>query len=1455
MTTDKLQSSTVAHCCGHHLNLVRSPGRLSILVGAALAIILAWTSFAFAQVQGQNSRNGDLTPVAKPLSKSSIERRFRSIHPVPLQHFGNAVPGARLLSRQSKAAALIAAHQRATSMRPMNGSQSFNPYGLPGIQLRPTLPGGEIPTSVVTGDFNKDGIQDFVVANALTNDLWLYLGKGDGTFQLPRVIPLSKGLTPIYLATADLRGNGTLDLVVSESDTSTIGVLLGNGDGTFGYETEYTLPQPPLALVIADFNKDGKLDIAASMSAETDDFPVIALLTGDGTGNFSGPTISHRSALWSYGSGLAAADVNGDGLPDLLLIDQDSQGSGTGATIYLNNGDGTFSAGQNIVQNSPESASQDGRLADVNEDGCPDALIADEIGGVWVALGDCNGRFGTPTLIRTGESNAAIQVADVNGDGHLDIVMSTFPGLTESFGAIGLSSAMAGPGLTSGDTVVVLLGDGKGNFSVARNYLGPGQSTSLAVADFNGDGHPDIVTANNDTDSMSVYLNDGSGGYGFPQGIFVDQPGDGVINAPVSGVDVVDLNGDGKPDVVFLNSEESSEYYLVSLVNDGTGKFETPNFLDLHENNTSGTSTPVGDFRVANFRGGSSADFVAVEQFDCGPGYILFAPGNGDGTFGTPVVTQAAGASGTMTVGDFNGDGKLDFGVVDGTDKVLTAFLGNGDGTFHAAASTALTEDAIYTRVYSGDFNRDGRLDVLAYDGTNLWEFDGNGDGTFQAGREVETALSAIALGDLNGDGQPDLGAFQNDVATNSGVTTYLGNSDGTFTQGTTYNAYAGLPVYAVPYAQSGDPLASSLIADYNHDGEPEIVDFQNIETTLQKYGQFVMNNGDGTFTPTYDVFPFYLYGWPAYAHDLDGDGYTDMLELDTGSSTLHVVKGGPAPALQIALNDEVVSGNASCGYVFPDVVSSSDRAVTLFSTVTGVQLPSTVTLPAQATSVQFCYTLASNFDYHQVFDITASMDGSSATAYASDSYSEGFTLSVTPNPPNDVYAGQTTSMTVSITPAAGYSSTVNLSCSVQDDQPDTCSLDQTKLTLTPGQTSTATVTLATSINDMISTAFTVAAADSNITHRQSVSVPVQTLSINASGTLEMSASQTSSFNASVNGIPPYQVACSSPSGIGCSVGTPTTTNSVSVYPVTVITASGTAPGTYTLKLTATSGGLSASTNETVNVVDFTLQSAGASGYAGQSGVSVPLTATGLGGSLYDVTVTCSADFGGSCTGSPVSATSSGTQTNLSVNVPQGTLAGQHNLTVTGSYALGANDVITHTYTVPFTVSDFSGSVSTSSMTMTPSSSAQVNVTVTGTAGFSGTIDLNCSGASEVSCTFSGNPVVNANSSTVTLTLTTSSAARLDGDPLWPGPMRWVALAGILPMLLLVRRRSRGVPTLLTLVAVGVLLSQLSACSSGGSAQGGGTPPPSSYVITVNGTIAGTTVAHTLGTITVTVDH
>src|SRR5437764_1966144 len=145
-------------------------------------------------------------------------------------------------------------------------SQSTSNPPLPGFAFRDSLPAGFIPAGVATADFNRDGHMDWVVANGGTNTLWLYLGKGDGSSQLPTIIPLL-GQAPVAVAAADLRGIGISDLIVAEADSGTIGIFFVNGDGTFQGERQDFGPGPPTTLPVVSVNNDGQLDSVASAIA------------------------------------------------------------------------------------------------------------------------------------------------------------------------------------------------------------------------------------------------------------------------------------------------------------------------------------------------------------------------------------------------------------------------------------------------------------------------------------------------------------------------------------------------------------------------------------------------------------------------------------------------------------------------------------------------------------------------------------------------------------------------------------------------------------------------------------------------------------------------------------------------------------------------------------------------------------------------------------------------------------------------------------------------------------------------------------------------------------------------------------------------------------------------------------------------------------------------------------
>src|SRR3989440_5588464 len=205
-----------------------------------------------------------------------------------------------------------------------------------GFQLPRSLPTDYLPTGIATGDFNKDGHQDWVVANGGGNNLWSYLGKGDGTASLPTIIPL-RGQTPVWVVAADLRKVGTLDLVIAAAGSNAVEVLLGNGDGTFGVGALYYLPASAINVYAADFNGDGRADILVGLNGAPTPGSLV-VLPGDGTGHFLPPKFAPPETLFSvFPVSVAVMDLNGDGFPDVVLVDA----NGAVVSSYVNERDGT----------------------------------------------------------------------------------------------------------------------------------------------------------------------------------------------------------------------------------------------------------------------------------------------------------------------------------------------------------------------------------------------------------------------------------------------------------------------------------------------------------------------------------------------------------------------------------------------------------------------------------------------------------------------------------------------------------------------------------------------------------------------------------------------------------------------------------------------------------------------------------------------------------------------------------------------------------------------------------------------------------------------------------------------------------------------------------------------------------------------------------------------------------
>ncbi len=379
--------------------------------------------------------------------------------------------------------------------------------------------------AIAIADFNRDGAPDVAVTNPADGGVEVLLGRGDGTLVPDRNYPTAAGA--IGIAAVDLNRDGVPDLISVNQETSAASVLIGVGDGTFGTKRDSPAGFTPTAFAIADFNLDGRLDVAVTNPVPGTGTGVLTVLPGLGDGTFGDGT---RTPFVGFSFSLMTGDWNGDGLPDLALVDS---GNGT-VQVFANLGGGAFGPASTVASVPDPAFLFAGVAADLNGDGNTD-LVASDVNTVRLVVlrGNGAGGFAAPIFLANRFAEG-LAVADLNSDGRaelvgtgqlsVDVFMNTFPAPATVDAQASISGGTHGPASTENLCVRIELLKGheggpnaqptplidpstvtmrsEGTGSVSEIHSLAAKTVIVADTDANGTAEADICFARQDVDAL-----------------------------------------------------------------------------------------------------------------------------------------------------------------------------------------------------------------------------------------------------------------------------------------------------------------------------------------------------------------------------------------------------------------------------------------------------------------------------------------------------------------------------------------------------------------------------------------------------------------------------------------------------------------------------------------------------------------------------------------------------------------------------------------------------------------------------------------------------------------------------------------------------------------------------------------------------------------------------------------
>ena len=692
------------------------------------------------------------------------------------------------------------------------------------------------PSCVQTADVNGDNKPDILVANYGTNDVGVLLNVGNGMFSEQTTYLTGGRSSTRSVATADLNDDNKLDIIVANYDADNVGVRLNTDNGMFPSQTSYStgLNSGPISVAPADVNGDNKTDIIVANF----DSATIGVLLNMGNGTFTSQTI-YSTGNASGPRSLVAADINGDHKLDIIVSNRLADNVG----VFLNVGNGIFT-NQTRYSTSDGSFPVSVITADINSDNKLDIIVANsQSDNIGIYLDVANGMFTNQITHITGygSSPRSAVAVDLNGDSTLDIIVANH----------------------GTDNVGVLLNMGNLIFTSQTIYstgLNSGPQ-SVLTADVNNDNKPDIIVANEGSNSVGVFLNIGNGS-------FTRQTAYSTAYGSHSySVATADMNGDSKPDIVVANYGGDN---IGVLLNFGNGTFRRQTTF------STGSNSQPSSVVTVDVNGDNKID-VVVANSNAGNIGVLFNVGNGTLMSQTAYSTGDGSNSRSLTTVDMNGDNKPDIIVGNSGKDSVGVLLNLGDGTFAIPAMYSTGYGSSPQSVTTGDVDRDGKPEIIVANyGTNTVDILSNvGNGMFASPMLYSTGLhsypESVVAADVNGDNKPDIIVVNSQTNT---IGVLLNTGNGTFSTQTTYST------------GDGSEPESGTIADVNGDNKPDIIVANYAANNI---GVF-LNTGNGMFTmPTIYSTGLESYPYSVKAVDVNGDNKPDIIVGNSYSNNVGV--------------------------------------------------------------------------------------------------------------------------------------------------------------------------------------------------------------------------------------------------------------------------------------------------------------------------------------------------------------------------------------------------------------------------------------------------------------------------------------------------------------------------------------------------------------------------------------